>query len=172
MVWPPVLGIFNMCTDVKPCNCTWGCTDTQRESALKLDPGRKILLHWGLQPTSVLCLGFSVGCSTSWAISTPWYKEKDHQLRSCSPGCRYWNWLGDRQHIWQWSPSFPAAWHQGSIPGCCSCSRSRPCPCFSQGASGQAVAPASEPGNTDRHWPSAGGDRLFIYSSVSDCSCF
>ena len=112
------------------------------------------------------------GCSTSWAISTPWYKEKDHQLRSCSPGCRCWNWLGDPQHIWQWSPLFPAAWHQGSIPGCCSCSRSRPCPCFSQGASGQAVAPASEPGNTDRHWPSAGGDRLFIYSSVSDCSCF
>ena len=34
--------IFNKCTDVNACDCTQGCTDTLRESALKVDPGRKI----------------------------------------------------------------------------------------------------------------------------------
>ena len=35
-------GIFNMCTDVNACDCAQGCTDTIRESALKVDSGRKI----------------------------------------------------------------------------------------------------------------------------------
>ena len=35
-------GIFNMCTDVNACNCARECTDTIRESALKVDSGRKI----------------------------------------------------------------------------------------------------------------------------------
>ena len=30
-----------MCTDVTACDCTWGCMDTIRESALKVDSGRK-----------------------------------------------------------------------------------------------------------------------------------
>ena len=35
--------IFNVRTDVNTCNCTWGCMDTRkRESALKVDSGRKI----------------------------------------------------------------------------------------------------------------------------------
>ena len=34
--------IFNVRTDVNACDCTRGCTDTGRESALKVDPGRKI----------------------------------------------------------------------------------------------------------------------------------
>ena len=37
--------IFNMCTDVNACNCTWGCTDTVRESALTVDYRRKICSH-------------------------------------------------------------------------------------------------------------------------------
>ena len=35
-------GIFNMRTDVNACACTWGCMDAVRESALKVDSGRKI----------------------------------------------------------------------------------------------------------------------------------
>ena len=35
-------GIFNMCTDVNACDCTRGCTDDVRESALKVDSGSKI----------------------------------------------------------------------------------------------------------------------------------
>ena len=35
-------GIFNLRTDVNACDCTRGCTDTVRESALKVDFGRKI----------------------------------------------------------------------------------------------------------------------------------
>ena len=40
-------GIFNVCTDVNACNCTWGCMDTVRESALKVDSGRKIPCRTG-----------------------------------------------------------------------------------------------------------------------------
>ena len=34
--------IFIVCTDVNACHCTWGCTGTERESALKVDSGKKI----------------------------------------------------------------------------------------------------------------------------------
>ena len=34
--------IFNVCTDVNVWDCTRGCTDTVKESALKVDSGRKI----------------------------------------------------------------------------------------------------------------------------------
>ena len=37
--------IFNVCTDVSACSCTRGCMDTVRESALKVDFGRRILCH-------------------------------------------------------------------------------------------------------------------------------
>ena len=33
---------FNMCTDVNTCDCTWGYMDTVRETALKVDSGRKM----------------------------------------------------------------------------------------------------------------------------------
>ena len=35
-------GIFNVRTDVNACNYTWRCTDTEGESALKVDSRRKI----------------------------------------------------------------------------------------------------------------------------------
>ena len=35
-------GSFNVRTDVNACDCARGCTDTVRESALKVDSGRKI----------------------------------------------------------------------------------------------------------------------------------
>ena len=35
-------GIFNVHTDVHACNCVRRCADTTRESALKVDSGRKI----------------------------------------------------------------------------------------------------------------------------------
>ena len=34
-------GIFNVRTDVNACDCARGCTDAVRESALKVDSGRK-----------------------------------------------------------------------------------------------------------------------------------
>ena len=34
--------ILNVLTDVNACGCTQGCMDTVRESALKVDSGRKI----------------------------------------------------------------------------------------------------------------------------------
>ena len=40
-------GIFNVRTDVNACDCTRGCTDTVRESALKVDSGRKIPCRTG-----------------------------------------------------------------------------------------------------------------------------
>ena len=40
-------GILNVRTDVNTCDCTRGCTDTVRESALKVDSGRKIPCRTG-----------------------------------------------------------------------------------------------------------------------------
>ena len=39
--------IFNVRTDVNACDCTRVCTDTVRESALKVDSGRKSLAALG-----------------------------------------------------------------------------------------------------------------------------
>ena len=35
-------GIFNVRTNINACDCTRGCTDTVRETALRVDSGRKI----------------------------------------------------------------------------------------------------------------------------------
>ena len=49
-------GIFNVRTDINACDCTRGCTDTVRESALKVDFGRKKnLAHRRIEPTSAAC---------------------------------------------------------------------------------------------------------------------
>ena len=44
MVWLPMFGIFNVCTDVTSTHAIahWGCTGTVRESVLEDDSGRKI----------------------------------------------------------------------------------------------------------------------------------
>ena len=42
MVWLPVFGIFNACTDVNARSCTCGLMDIVNESACKADSGRKI----------------------------------------------------------------------------------------------------------------------------------
>ena len=41
-------GIFTMCTDVNACDCTRGCADTVKQSALKVDCRRKIPCHTGV----------------------------------------------------------------------------------------------------------------------------
>ena len=49
-------GIFNVCADVNACDCMRGCMDTVRESALKVDSGRKNPFpHRGIKPTLVMC---------------------------------------------------------------------------------------------------------------------
>ena len=51
-------GIFNVRTDVNAGNCTRGCTDTVRESALKVDSRRKKkknLPRRGIKPASAAC---------------------------------------------------------------------------------------------------------------------
>ena len=49
-------GSFNVRTDVNAFNCTPGCADTERESALNVVSGRKIpcrtLSHRGIKPVS------------------------------------------------------------------------------------------------------------------------
>ena len=40
-------GFFNVHTDVNACDCARGCTDTVRESALKVNSGRKIPYRTG-----------------------------------------------------------------------------------------------------------------------------
>ena len=66
MVPLPVFGIFNVRTDFGAATAHGGCTDTVRQSAVKIDSGRKNPLpHMGLEPGSVLQLGFSVRHSTN-----------------------------------------------------------------------------------------------------------
>ena len=51
-----MLGIFNVRTDVNASDCRRGCTDTVRESALKVDSGRIIpCLTGGIEPASAAC---------------------------------------------------------------------------------------------------------------------
>ena len=42
-----MFGIFNVGTDVNACDYTRGCSDNVRESALKVDSGRKIPCRTG-----------------------------------------------------------------------------------------------------------------------------
>ena len=63
-------GIFNVRTDVNACDCTQGCTDTLRESALKLTLWEKSLS----MPGNWTChSGMPVQCSTNLATATPCY---------------------------------------------------------------------------------------------------
>ena len=39
--------VFNVLTDVNACDCVRGCTDTVKESAVKVDSGRKIPFRTG-----------------------------------------------------------------------------------------------------------------------------
>ena len=48
--------IFNVHTDVNACDCTRGCADTVRESALKVDSGGKNPSpHQGMEPVNRTC---------------------------------------------------------------------------------------------------------------------
>ena len=60
--------IFHVRTDVNACDCTEGCMDTKRESALKVDSGKKSLAA----PGNWTCAsGLMVRCSTTWVTSHP-----------------------------------------------------------------------------------------------------
>ena len=61
--------IFNVRTDVNACSCTWRCTETVRESALKGDSGRKIPCHIGESNLCQRCAGWMLHQRSY--ISTP-----------------------------------------------------------------------------------------------------
>ena len=48
---PPIFdmdyGIFNVRTDINACDCTRGCSDTVKESPMKVDSGRKLPCRTG-----------------------------------------------------------------------------------------------------------------------------
>ena len=48
-------GIFNVSTDTNACDCTRGCTDTVRESALKIDSEQYPLPHGRIEPALAAC---------------------------------------------------------------------------------------------------------------------
>ena len=65
-----------MCANVKACYCTWGCTDTVRESALKAD-GEKSFAALG----NTTCIsGGSIWCPTNWATSSLLLIITNHQI--------------------------------------------------------------------------------------------
>ena len=56
------IGSLNVCTDVNACGCTRGCTDTVKESALKVDSGRTIPdRSRGIEPASTASDDLVVG---------------------------------------------------------------------------------------------------------------
>ena len=74
IVWLPVFGIFNVCTDTDTCDYTHGlyrhCERVCTESWLwEKNP----MLHWGLKPVSVLHFVFPIGRSTSLSYCLPCY---------------------------------------------------------------------------------------------------
>ena len=80
--------IFNVHTDANACNCTWGCLDNKRESALKVDWEENLLPPRRIEPTSAACRSDALPKSlrvcgrTNWAVS-PWISELDicHKLK-------------------------------------------------------------------------------------------
>ena len=56
MVWLPMFGIFNVCTDVDACDCT----DTIRECALEADSRRKTLASPGIWTRTSIALAFQL----------------------------------------------------------------------------------------------------------------
>ena len=48
-------GIFNVRLDVNACDCRRGCTNTVRESALKVDWEKNLLPHRAIEPVSAVC---------------------------------------------------------------------------------------------------------------------
>ena len=48
--------IFNMRTDSNACDCTRGCTDTVRESAIKIDSWRKVPYHMRMCVLVCVCV--------------------------------------------------------------------------------------------------------------------
>ena len=61
VLWLPVFEIFNVRTDVGACNCTWELFKHRR----RVCTGSQLweenpLLHWGIEPLSVLCLAESL----------------------------------------------------------------------------------------------------------------
>ena len=71
LTWTTDYGIFNAHTDVNVCHCTWACTDTVKESALKVDSERKFTF---VAPRNRTCIsGVPVRRYTNWATSPPSY---------------------------------------------------------------------------------------------------
>ena len=99
-VWLPMLEIFNVCTDVKTCNCTWRLMDTVGESALKVVSGRKIScrtreLNLPWRRASLTLYQLSYILSPNWATSPPCFNLLAESLcgvaaRQRVPIFQYW----------------------------------------------------------------------------------
>ena len=53
--------VFNIHKVVNACRCTWGCMDTEKESALKVDSGKKSCSIPGIKSASVWYLATLLG---------------------------------------------------------------------------------------------------------------
>ena len=82
--------IFILCTDVNACDCTPGCTDTERESAVKADWGKKNLAAPG---TRTFVSGMMIRCFNqltyipspgSCVTQSCWTQNKLRSMLCCS----------------------------------------------------------------------------------------
>ena len=97
MVWLPVFGIFNVCTDVDACNCTQGlCGHSKRVCIWNWLWEKNPSPHQGLEPLSVLHLAFQ-----SDALPTKLFFPPQH-ARSSWVCCQVNNWYLQDNMGWFW----------------------------------------------------------------------
>ena len=53
-LWLPVLWIFNVCTGVSACDCSWGLYERHNRVCTENGCGEDPLLHWGVEPASAM----------------------------------------------------------------------------------------------------------------------
>ena len=90
MVWLPVFGIFNVCTDIGACNSTQRLCGHHKRVCTESWLEKKSLAAPGIQICVSIVPGFSVRHSTSWANPTPfsislsltWPQSQKHLVTS------------------------------------------------------------------------------------------
>ena len=75
MVWLPVFGIFNVCTDADACDCTRGLYGHRNSLHWKFTLEKNPLPHRGLEPASVQRLAFQ-----SDAVSTELFPPRNSEV--------------------------------------------------------------------------------------------
>ena len=77
--------IFILHTEVNACDCTWGCMDIERESALKVDWEENPLPHRGIKPASAMWQSDALTAQPQFCrIAEPLWVDPDLKIEICA----------------------------------------------------------------------------------------